>query len=58
MAAVQTDDGGDHRLTMADVAAAAGVSTALVSIVMREVSGASGATRVRQVADDLGCVPD
>ena len=60
MAAVQTGHGGDRRLTMADVAAAAGVSTALVSIVMREAPGASDATRerVRQVADDLGYVPD
>lgn len=48
------------RATMADVAAAAGVSTALVSIVMRGVAGASEATRerVKGVARDLGYVPD
>ncbi|WP_338837102.1 LacI family DNA-binding transcriptional regulator [Gordonia polyisoprenivorans] len=48
------------RPTMADVAAAAGVSTALVSIVFREVPGASEATRerVKRVADELGYVPD
>jgi DNA-binding LacI/PurR family transcriptional regulator len=42
--------------TMADVAAAAGVSKALVSIVFRGAPGASDATRARifQVADQLG----
>ncbi len=46
--------------TQADVARAAGVSTALVSIVMRDVPGASEATRrrVRDVADAMGYVPD
>ncbi len=46
--------------TQADVARAAGVSTALVSIVMRDVPGASEETRhrVRQIADDMGYVPD
>ncbi|MFC7752347.1 LacI family DNA-binding transcriptional regulator [Tsukamurella soli] len=45
---------------MVDVAAAAGVSTALVSIVMRDVPGASAETRhhVRRVAAELGYVPD
>jgi DNA-binding LacI/PurR family transcriptional regulator len=45
---------------MADVARAAGISTALVSIVMRDVPGASEATRerVRRIADELGYVPD
>lgn len=46
--------------TQADVARAAGVSTALVSIVMRDVVGASDETRrrIREVADQLGYVPD
>lgn len=45
---------------MADVAARAGVSVALVSIVMREVPGASAATRERvlRTADELGYRPD
>jgi DNA-binding LacI/PurR family transcriptional regulator len=45
---------------MADVAKAAGISTALVSIVMRGVPGASEETRarVRRIADELGYVPD
>lgn len=48
------------RATLADVAAQAGVSRALVSIVIRDVPGASAATRERvlRVADDLGYRPD
>lgn len=48
------------RPTLADVAERAGVSRALVSIVMREVPGASVATRarVRQAADEIGYRPD
>lgn len=49
-----------RRPTLEDVAARAGVSRALVSIVMRDVPGASDATRarVRQVADEMGYRPD
>lgn len=52
--------GRPRRPTLADVAAAAGVSVPLVSIVMRDVPGASAATRerVRRIADDLGYRPD
>ena len=48
------------RPTLADVAAEAGVSTALVSIVMRHAPGASPGTRlrVRAVAERLGYRPD
>src|SRR6185312_15573509 len=50
----------DRRPTLADVAARAGVSTALVSIVIREMPGASAATRERVLAaaDELGYRPD
>jgi DNA-binding LacI/PurR family transcriptional regulator len=48
------------RVTLEDVAAAAGVSRALVSIVIREAPGASAATRERvmRAAADLGYRPD
>lgn len=48
------------RPTLADVAERAGVSRALVSIVMREAPGASDATRlrVRRAADEIGYRPD
>src|SRR3954471_2853001 len=49
-----------RRRNLADVAARAGVSTALVSIVMRDAPGASAATRerVRHAAGELGYRPD
>jgi DNA-binding LacI/PurR family transcriptional regulator len=49
-----------HSVTMADVAARAGVSRALVSIVFRGVPGASSATRQRvmQAAEELAYRPD
>jgi DNA-binding LacI/PurR family transcriptional regulator len=48
------------RVTLEDVAAAAGVSRALVSIVIRDAPGASVATRERvmRAAADLGYRPD
>src|SRR5919107_2985334 len=49
-----------RRTTLADVAARAGVSVPLVSIVMRDAPGASDATRerVRRAAEELGYRPD
>lgn len=49
-----------HRVTLADVAAEAGVSVALVSIVVRDAPGASAQTRERvlEVARRLGYQPD
>lgn len=51
---------GRQRPTMADVAAKAGVSRALVSIVFRNQPGASEETRERvlRVADEIGYRPD
>jgi DNA-binding LacI/PurR family transcriptional regulator len=51
---------GARRATIKDVARAAGVSTALVSIVMRNDVGASEQTRerVRRIAGELGYRPD
>ncbi|MEU0812434.1 LacI family DNA-binding transcriptional regulator [Streptomyces sp. NPDC005970] len=48
------------RPTLADVAARAGVSTALVSIVMRDAKGAGAATRERvlEAAREIGYRPD
>ena len=48
------------RPTMEDVAARAGVSRALVSIVFRQVPGASESTRrhVLNAAEELGYQPD
>ncbi|WP_069768377.1 LacI family DNA-binding transcriptional regulator [Streptomyces sp. LUP30] len=48
------------RPTLADVAARAGVSTALVSIVMRDAKGAGATTRERvlQAAREIGYRPD
>lgn len=50
----------ERRPTLADVAARAGVSRALVSIVMRDAAGASDATRdrVRRAAEEIGYRPD
>lgn len=52
--------GSPRRPTMGDVATTAGVSRALVSIVMRDAPGASEATRdrIRRIAREMGYVPD
>lgn len=52
--------GTPRRVTLAEVAKAAGVSTALASIVMRGVPGASDVNRalVLRAADELGYRPD
>jgi DNA-binding LacI/PurR family transcriptional regulator len=49
-----------RRPTLADVAERAGVSRALVSIVLRDVAGASDSTRerVKRAADEIGYRPD
>ncbi len=49
-----------RRPTLTDLAAAAGVSVALASIVMRDAPGASEATRarVKAIANELGYRPD
>ena len=49
-----------RRPTLADVAAHVGVSTTLVSLVMRDVPGASPANRerIRRAAEELGYRPD
>ncbi|MCO1659455.1 LacI family DNA-binding transcriptional regulator [Pseudonocardia humida] len=51
---------GPRRPTLEDVAARAGVSRALVSIVIRDAPGASPRTRerVRRAADEIGYRPD
>ncbi|MEU4156944.1 LacI family DNA-binding transcriptional regulator [Actinoplanes sp. NPDC026670] len=51
---------GERRITLADVAAEAGVSVACVSIVMRGAPGAGESTRERvlKVAQELGYRPD
>lgn len=56
----QQPGGPSRRTTLTDVAAAAGVSTALASIVMRGAPGASAQTRARvlAIADKLGYRPD
>jgi DNA-binding LacI/PurR family transcriptional regulator len=50
----------ERRPTLEDVAERAGVSRALVSIVMRDAAGASAQTRerVRRAADEIGYRPD
>jgi DNA-binding LacI/PurR family transcriptional regulator len=49
-----------RRTTLADVAGHVGVSTTLVSMVMRDAPGPSAATRdrIRKAADELGYRPD
>lgn len=54
------NQGSHQRATMADVAARAGVSRTLVSLVLRDRPGAGAATRERvlKAADELGYRPD
>jgi hypothetical protein len=56
----RTLPGRERRPTLADVATRAGVSTALVSIVIRGAAGASAESRQRvlRAADELGYRPD
>ncbi|MCD0446649.1 LacI family transcriptional regulator [Glycomyces sp. A-F 0318] len=59
-AARQAGAGRAQRVTMADVAAKAGVSRTLVSLILRDQPGAGAATRDRvlRAADELGYRPD
>lgn len=56
----QADGSGRRRVTLAEVAARAGVSKALASMVIREAPGPSAASReaVRRAAAELGYRPD
>jgi len=57
---VTPPESGRRRVTLADVAARAGVSRALASLVIRDAPGPSAASReaVRRAADELGYRPD
>ena len=60
LVAARSQSESGRRVTLADVAARAGVSVPLVSIVMRDVAGASpeNRARVRRAAEELGYRPD